>query len=116
MTQASKAIDRHLATLRRSDRWPLGLLDDTRARLHTDAADRVENATRDLAALGSELRYAQQTVAAELAAWQDLHERMGRRALRDLARRMVVVERDRLEGMRRALRGLKDGGDGGRRG
>jgi hypothetical protein len=31
---------------------------------------------------------------------------MGRRALKELARRMVVVEKARLEGMRRAVRGL----------
>ena len=32
---------------------------------------------------------------------------MGRRACRELARRMVVIEKDRLEGMRRAMRGLQ---------
>lgn len=60
----------------------------------------------ELRALGSELRYTQQTVASELAGWQDLHEKMGRRAIRMLAQRMVVREKDRLEGLKRAVRGL----------
>lgn len=58
--------------------------------------------------LSRELRYTQQTVAMELAGWQDMHERMGRRAVRELARNMVVVEKMRLEGMKRALRKLKE--------
>lgn len=58
--------------------------------------------------LSRELRYTQQTVAMELAGWQDMHERMGRRAIRELARGMVVVEKMRLEGMKRALRKLND--------
>lgn len=57
--------------------------------------------------LGRELRYTQQIVAAELAAWQDLHDKMGRKAIRDLAKGMLVKERTTLEGMRRALRKLK---------
>ncbi|KAI9674818.1 MAG: hypothetical protein M1817_001722 [Caeruleum heppii] len=106
MGQTSKAIDRHLSSLRRSDRWPLGLLDDTRNRIHQEAAERVETSRQELLLLGSELRYTQQTVASELAAWQDLHERRARKALRDLARRTVVAEKARLESMKRALRGL----------
>ena len=58
--------------------------------------------------LSRELRYTQQTVAMELAGWQDMHERMGRRAIRELARGMVVVEKMRLEGMKRALRKLSE--------
>ncbi|KZF18818.1 hypothetical protein L228DRAFT_242123 [Xylona heveae TC161] len=105
MAQTSKIIDRHLSSLRRSDRWPLGLLDDTRNKVHQDAADKVINSRRELARLGAELRYTQQTVAAELAGWQELHEKMGRRAIRQLARRTLVSERARLEAMKRAVRG-----------
>ena len=107
MTQASHAIDRHLTSLRRSDRWPLGLLDGTRNKIHQEAAHKVERATLELATLGSELRYTQQTVAGELAAWQDLHEVMLNRALTGLTKRMVIVEKMRLEGMKRALRCLE---------
>ncbi|KAH0542752.1 hypothetical protein FGG08_002891 [Glutinoglossum americanum] len=108
MSQTSKAVDRHLSSLRRSDRWPLGLLDDTRNKIHQEAAEKVEKTREELAGLGSELRYTQQTVAGELAAWQDLHERMGRRAVKALAARVVVAEKARLEAMKRAIRGVVD--------
>ncbi|KAI9849529.1 MAG: hypothetical protein M1837_004149 [Sclerophora amabilis] len=108
MTQTSKAIERHLLSLRRSDRWPLGLLDDTRNRIRREAAEKVETSRQELATLGCELRYTQQTVAGELAACQDLHEKKARTALRSLASRMVVAERARLESMRRAIRGVVD--------
>ncbi|KAF2094959.1 hypothetical protein NA57DRAFT_45697 [Rhizodiscina lignyota] len=106
MATTQKAIDRHMQSLRRSDRWPLGLLDDTRNRLQREAAERAEKSLTEMQSLGKELRYTQQVVAGELAAWQDEKARMGRRACKELARRMVVIERDRLEGMRRAIRGL----------
>lgn len=60
----------------------------------------------ELRGVGCELRYTQQTLAGELAGWQEEHARMGRRAVRRLAVGMVVRERDRLEGMRRAVRGV----------
>ncbi|KAI9793336.1 MAG: hypothetical protein M1833_000781 [Piccolia ochrophora] len=106
MATMSKAIERHQSSLRRSDRWPLGLLDDTRARLHQDAADKMATSQRELVGLGSELSYSQQTVAAELAAWQDLQVSMGRNALKNFAKRTVVAERARLEAMKRAMRGV----------
>ena len=56
--------------------------------------------------MSCELRYTQQTVAGELAGWQDLHAKLGKRAIRALAERMVVREKDRLEGMKRAVRGV----------
>ncbi|KAI9716478.1 MAG: hypothetical protein M1812_005373 [Candelaria pacifica] len=108
MTLTSKAIDRHFGSLRRSDRWPLGLLDDTRNKIHQEAAEKVEKSQRELATLGSELRYTQQTVASELAGWQDLHEKMGKRAVRTFVRKMVIGEKARLECMRRAVRGVID--------
>ncbi|MCJ1399824.1 hypothetical protein MMC11_003027 [Xylographa trunciseda] len=101
-----KAIDRHKGSLRRSDRWPLGLLDETRKGIHLDAQERMEKSQEELRTIGCELRYTQQTVAGELAGWQDLHGRMARRAIRRLAAGMVVREKDRLEGMKRAVRGL----------
>lgn len=55
-----------------------------------------------------ELRYTQQTVAGELAGWRDMHERMGRRAIKELARGMIIFERGRLEGVRRALRRVRE--------
>lgn len=76
--------------------------------MHTDAQDRLSRSQEELRAIGSELTYTQQTVAGELAGWQDLHGRMGKRAIRTLVEGMVVRERDRLEGMKRACRGVVD--------
>lgn len=108
ITAAQKLRDRHASSLRRNDRWPLslGLLDGTRESLHRDAIERVEKSESEIASLGKELRYTQQTVAVELAAWQEERVRMGREACRSLAKRMIVVEKDRLRGMLSSLRVL----------
>jgi hypothetical protein len=106
MSATQKAIDRHNLSVRRSDRWPLGLLDDARSRVQRDAQEKMDKSKMELADLGRELRYTQQVVASELASWQENRVEMGRRALKELARRMVVTEKARLEGMRRAVRGL----------
>ena len=102
-----KNVDRHMSSLRRSDRWPLGLLDDTRKGIHAEAQERVDKSKEELRGMSCELRYTQQTVAGELAGWQDLHAKLGRRAIKGLAERMVVREKSRLEGMKRAMRELQ---------
>ena len=101
-----KAIERHDSSLRRSDRWPLGLLDETRKGIHAEAQEKAKKSREELRSVGCELRYTQQTIAGELAGWQELHAKMGKRAIRALAERMVVREKDRLEGMKRAVRGV----------
>jgi hypothetical protein len=106
MSATQKAVDRHSLSMRRSDRWPLGLLDDARSRMQRDAQEKMERATEELSGLGKELRYTQQVVAQELASWQENRVDMGRRALKEFARKMVVTERARLESMRRAIREL----------
>ncbi|KAJ4380812.1 hypothetical protein N0V86_004174 [Didymella sp. IMI 355093] len=106
MSATQKAIDRHNLSVRRSDRWPLGLLDDARSRVQRDAQDKMDRSSAELEDLGRELRYTQTVVASELASWQEKRVEMGRRAVKDLARRMVVTERARLESMKRAIRGL----------
>lgn len=106
MSSTQKAVDRHHLSIRRSDRWPLGLLDDARSRMQRDAQEKLDKATDELAGLGKELRYTQQVVAGELASWQESRVEMGKKALRDFARNMVVTERARLESMRRAVREL----------
>lgn len=98
-----KNADRHMSSLRRSDRWPLGLLDDTRKGIHAEAQERVNKSKEELRGMSCELRYTQQTVAGELAGWQDLHAKLGRRAIKGLAERMLVREKARLEGMKRAM-------------
>jgi ankyrin repeat protein len=106
MSTTQKAVDRHHLSIRRSDRWPLGLLDDARSRVQRDAQEKMDRSSEELAGLARELRYTQQVVASELASWQEERVGMGRRALREFARRMVVTEMARLESMKRAVRGL----------
>ncbi|KAF2471939.1 uncharacterized protein BDR25DRAFT_259174 [Lindgomyces ingoldianus] len=106
MSATQKAVDRHHLSIRRSDRWPLGLLDDARNRVQRDAQEKMDRAAEDLAGLGRELRYTQQVVAGELASWQEGRVNMGRKSLKALAKKMVVTERARLESMRRAVREL----------
>lgn len=107
MSMLQKQIDRHVVSLRRSDRWPLGLLDDTRAKYHQEASQKAQVAHRQRLELASELRYTQSVAAQELAAFHEMHTRQARRAIRGLARKQVVMEKDRLEGMKRALKGIK---------
>jgi hypothetical protein len=107
MSGAQKSMDRHQLSVRRSDRWPLGLLDDARARIQRDAQEKMDRATEELADFGRELRYTQQVVASELASWQEGRVKSERKILKALATKMVVVEKARLESMKRAIRGLE---------
>jgi hypothetical protein len=75
--------------------------------LNEEKEDKVRRTREEVGELGRELRYTQQVVAAELAGWQDLHEKMGRKAIKDLAKGMLIKERTTLEGMKRAMRKLK---------
>ncbi|TGZ79736.1 hypothetical protein EX30DRAFT_320981 [Ascodesmis nigricans] len=102
-----KQIDRHMVSLRRSDRWPLGILDDTRAKLHNEALAKVEEKKKERTELACELRYTQSMAAQELAAFHEMHLRQVRTAVREMTKRMVVAERERLDGMKRALRILR---------
>ncbi|KAG9229683.1 hypothetical protein BJ875DRAFT_474206 [Amylocarpus encephaloides] len=104
---ARKSIERSYNSLSRSTRWPLGLLDETRQRLNEEKEEKVRKTNLECEEVGRELRYTQQVVASELAGWQDLHEKMGKKALRDLANGILIKERTALEGMKRALRKLK---------
>lgn len=102
-----KSIERSYSSLSRSTRWPLGLLDETRQRLNEEKEEKVRKTQEECEEVGRELRYTQQVVASELAGWQDLHEKMGKKALRELAKGMIIRERTALEGMTRAMRKLK---------
>lgn len=102
-----KQMERNYQSVSRSTRWPLGLLDDARQRLNEDREVRAQQSRTECENLSKELRYTQQTVAQELAGWQDIHERVGRRAIRELAHKMLVQERDRLDTLERALRRVR---------
>ncbi|KAL8689817.1 MAG: hypothetical protein Q9218_004590, partial [Villophora microphyllina] len=45
-------LTKHETSLRRSDRWPLGLLDETRKNIHNDAREKVERCREELKGLG----------------------------------------------------------------
>ncbi|CCF46258.1 hypothetical protein CH063_15068, partial [Colletotrichum higginsianum] len=106
---ARKSVERNYNSLTRSTRWPLGLLDDTRQRFNEEREEKARQSQEQVDDLGRELRYSQQVVAGELAGWQDLHEKMGRRAIKEFAKGMMIQERLRLAGMMRALRRLREG-------
>lgn len=97
-----------LGSLERSSRWTpkLSVFDDTRRALLDEARQEAESAREKQEFLAAELRHAQQVVAAELAGWHEARARIGRDALRDLARRSVVREKDRLAALKRAVRRL----------
>ncbi|KAK4128855.1 hypothetical protein N657DRAFT_608652 [Parathielavia appendiculata] len=109
-------VERSYNSLSRASRWPLGLslpvLDETRQRMNEEREEKARKSEGEAEKLARELRYAQQTVAGELAGWREMHERIGRRAVRELARGMVIAERCRLEGMVRALRAVRESVDG----
>src|SRR5204863_9198680 len=104
ITQSSKSLARDYNSLSRSTRWPLGLLDDTRQRIDREKEEKVRKGEEEKRELGKELRYSMQVVANELAGWQEWRVRTARTAVRDLVRVMVVREKTRLEGMKRAIR------------
>ncbi|KAK0618095.1 hypothetical protein B0T17DRAFT_495678 [Bombardia bombarda] len=103
-----REAERNYSSVNRSSRWPLGLLDDTRLRLNEEREEKARRSEREAEMLCKELRYTQQTVAGELAGWREMHEKMGRRAIRDLAKGMLTAEKMRLDGLRRALRKVRE--------
>jgi ankyrin repeat protein len=107
MAVCRREAERQSGSLSRSNRWPLGLLDDARQRAQDEREERARRSLAEADVMAKELRRSQQVVAGELADWQNMHERMGRRAIRDLARGMVTAETVRLEGIHRALRRLQ---------
>jgi hypothetical protein len=109
INNSSRSLSRNYASLSRSTRWPLGLLDETRQRLDREKEEVIRREEEEKAGLGRELRYTQQVVAGELAGWQEWRARTARRAVRELVVGMVVQERGRLEGLRRAVRRLREG-------
>jgi hypothetical protein len=110
ITAARREVERSYSSMSRAGRWPLGLLDDARQRLNEEREGKARRSEIEAQNLAKELRYTQQTVAGELAGWRDMHERIGRKAIADLAKVMLVAERMRLEGMQRALRKVRGAG------
>lgn len=115
LTTAQKALERHRSTVRKASSgntgsgWPLaGLLEENRRQAAAEAAEKMDKAAKEVRVAGCELAYTYHTVAGELAGWQDLHGKLVKAAVRDLAKGMVVKEKLRLDAMKRALRSVKE--------
>lgn len=109
MSQAQRAIERSMGSISRSNRWTpnIGLFEDAKKAVAVEGWEKAAKARGEVESLGCELRYTQQTVASEMAAWQDEHVRSGRAMLAKFARETLVKEKARLEGMKRALREIR---------
>lgn len=109
MEQSQRVIARSQNSLSRSNRWTpnLGMFEDTKKAAAQEAWSKANKARKEMEALGCELRYTQQTVASELAGWQEEHVKVGKEMLRKLARETIVKEKARLGGMKRALREIQ---------
>lgn len=105
-----KAIAKKHSSWRRSEKWPLGLLDETRKRMADEAAETLATMELDLLKTGKELKYNQGIVAAELSAFQAEHAARARKAIRKFVEGQVEVEKGRLRGMKRALGLIKEKG------
>jgi hypothetical protein len=92
---------------RRSEKWPLGILDETRRRIADEAAEGLATMEHDLVKCGKELKYTQGVVAGELSAFQGEHAVRARNAIRKFVESQVEVENGRLRGMQRALGMIK---------
>lgn len=111
---ARREAERSQSSASRPSRWPLGLLDDTRQRMQDEKEERARRMDEEAGYYARELRYTQQTVAGELAGWQDMHDRMGRRLIAEYARGMLIQERNKLDGIMRALRKVRGVAEEGR--
>lgn len=98
-----KAMSKKNHSWRRSEKWPLGLLDDTRKRIADEAAEGLATMESDLLKTGKELKYTQGVVAGELSAFQAEHAQRARNTIRKFVESQVEVEKGRLRGMQRAL-------------
>lgn len=109
MAQSQRAIDKSKNSISRSNRWTpnLGIFEDAKRAVEVEAWDKAAKARREMESLGCELAYTQQTIASELAVWQDEHVKSGKAMLKTLARETIVRERAKLEGMKRALREVR---------
>ncbi|KXT14498.1 hypothetical protein AC579_9556 [Pseudocercospora musae] len=109
MQQAQRAIDRSKNGVHRSNRWTpnIGLFEETKKNATLEAWEKAAKARQELESLGCELRYTQQTIAQELAVWQDEHDKSGRQVLRKLAKETIVRERAKMENFQRALREVR---------
>lgn len=83
--------------------------EESRAKARKDTEGKIVQGESEVDRLGRELRYTQEVVVSELAGWTTWREEWGKEEVKRLARGMVVRERERLKGMERAFRALREG-------
>lgn len=98
-----KTISKKNNSWRRSEKWPLGILDETRKRIADEAAEGLVTMEQEQIRAGKELKYTQGVVAGELSAFQAEHAVRARNAIQKFVQSQVAVEKGRLRGMQRAL-------------
>jgi hypothetical protein len=107
LAQTFKDLRRTIAkkntSWRRSEKWPLGILDETRKKIADEAAEDLASLDRELVKSGKELKYTQGVVAGELSSFQADHAERARNAIRKFVKNQVDVEKGRLRGMQRAM-------------
>ncbi|KAJ9646291.1 uncharacterized protein PV06_02102 [Exophiala oligosperma] len=82
--------------------------EESKAKAKRDVEKKIAKNEIEVDMLGRELRYTQEVVVSELAGWTTWRESWGKEEVKRLASAMVVRERERLNGMQRALRALKE--------
>ncbi|KAK9241356.1 hypothetical protein V1525DRAFT_7924 [Lipomyces kononenkoae] len=92
---------------RTSTRFPLGLLDDTRARYANDASVNIQVAENEITRLGAEIRYSQTMLASEIGGFNELHEQECMRTVKEYVTEKVKWERVRLKGMKSVLEKIR---------
>lgn len=83
--------------------------EESRLKSMADSERKIMDGEVEVDRLGRELRYTQEVVLGELAGWTTWRENWGRQEIKRLVRGSVVKERERLRGMQRVLRNLKEG-------
>jgi ankyrin repeat protein len=83
--------------------------EESRVKSMQDSERKIMEAEVEVDRLGRELRYTQEVVLGELAGWTSWREEWGRQEIKRLVRGSVVKEREKLRGMQRVLRNLKEG-------
>jgi ankyrin repeat protein len=83
-------------------------LEDSRLKGIKDAERGIVDAEREVDAKGRVLRYTQEVVLGELAGWTSWRGNYGKEEVRRLAKGEVVKQKERLRGMERVLRALRE--------
>ena len=84
-------------------------MEENRLKSMKDAEKRIIIGEADAHTLGRELRYANEVVVGELAGWTTWKGELGKEEVKRYVKSMVIKERERLRGMQRVLRSLKEG-------